>query len=92
LAHRPDALLRVRQTRSQGSKSGSGRQRNVAGGIAVPDRELRKLEDRRVLLIDDVLTTGTTAEACARALLAAGATGVDLAVAARVREAPDVSI
>jgi len=44
------------------------------------------------LLIDDVLTTGATAEACAKALLKAGASAVDLATVARVRDAADYPI
>lgn len=92
LAYLPDALVRVRHTASQGGKSGSGRRRNVAGAFVVPERRRRQVEGRRILLVDDVLTTGATAEACARALLQAGARAVDLAVAARVRETPGPSI
>jgi predicted amidophosphoribosyltransferase len=44
----------------------------------------RRIVDRRVLLIDDVMTSGATANACTTALLAAGATSVDVLVAARV--------
>ena len=88
----PDALVRARHTASQGGKSGSGRRRNVAGAFSVPPARARQVEGRRILLIDDVLTTGATAEACAKALLKAGASAVDLAVVARVRESPGVAI
>ncbi len=86
LAFLPDALVRKRATDSQGGKSGAGRRRNVAGAFAVPDGRRRQVEGRRILLVDDVLTTGATAEACAKALLQAGAAAVDLATVARVRE------
>jgi ComF family protein len=88
----PDALVRSKRTESQAGKSGSGRRRNVAGAFTVPAGRRRQVEGRRILLIDDVLTTGATAEACARALLAAGARAVDLAVVARVREAASLAI
>ena len=87
LAYLPDALVRRRATESQGGKSGSGRRRNVAGAFTVPKGRRRQVQGRRILLIDDVLTTGATAEACAKALLQAGAAAVDLATVARVREA-----
>ena len=81
----PDALERRRPTASQGGKSAQGRARNVAAAFAAPRPE--RVKGKRVLLIDDVLTTGATAQACARALLVAGAISVDLAVVARVKEA-----
>ena len=92
LAYLPDALVRARRTDSQGGKSGSGRRRNVAGAFAVPEIRRSKVEGRRIVLIDDVLTTGATAEACAKALLKAGASAVDVAVVARVREAANLEV
>jgi len=86
VAYWPDALVRRRATQSQGGKSGSGRRRNVAGAFAVAPAWRRRIEGKRLVLVDDVLTTGATAEGCARALLAAGAARVDVAVIARVND------
>ena len=82
----PQVLQRLKDG-GQAGKSASGRRRAVAGAFEVPERSKRLVEGRRVLVVDDVMTTGSTAEACARALLRAGARAVDLAVVARVRDA-----
>ena len=87
----PDALARIADTASQGSKSARGRRLNVKDAFVVTPRGRMKVRGRRILLIDDVLTTGATADACAKALLEAGARSVDLAVIARVRAARDVT-
>lgn len=88
----PDALVRRRPTDTQAGKSGSGRRRNVAGAFEVPARKRERVAGLRILLVDDVLTTGATAEGCARALKAAGASAVDLAVVARVKQAAGLTI
>jgi ComF family protein len=92
LSYLPDALVRRRATDTQGGKSGSGRRRNVAGAFEVPPVRARQVAGKRILLIDDVMTTGATAEGCARALKAAGAVRVDVAVVARVKEMSGLTI
>lgn len=92
LDYLPDALVRRKATESQGGKSGSGRRRNVAGAFVVPQGRVAKVAGRHIVLIDDVMTTGATAEGCARALKAAGAASVRLAVVARVRERTGLTI
>ena len=71
-------------TASLGEKSAAERAAEVAGAFAVRPSRAGRLVGKRVLLIDDVMTSGATANACAAALLAAGAASVDVLVAARV--------
>ena len=70
----PKALVRVHAARRQEGLSLDERLANVAGAFAVPDPE--RVEGKRVLLVDDVITTGATVAACAQALLAAGAQSI----------------
>ena len=75
------ALRRLRHSAPQSGLSSAARRRNVAGLFDVADR--RSIEGRRVLLVDDVLTTGATAQAAARALKRAGAAQVIVLTLAR---------
>jgi ComF family protein len=79
-----DALIRLHATRTLGGKSAAERREEVAGAFAVRPRCASLLEGRRILLIDDVMTSGATAAACAESLLAAGASAVDVLVGVRV--------
>ena len=81
-----DALHRVRATRQLAHMSQDTRDAEVAGSIAVRPRRLARIVGAQVVLVDDVLTSGSTANDCARALLAAGAAGVDVLVAARASD------
>src|SRR5487761_210982 len=76
-----DLLERRRATPSQGRSGRAERRRNVRGAFAL--KRGRGVAGRRVLLVDDVLTTGATVSECARTLLDAGATAVDVLTLAR---------
>ncbi len=81
----PLALRRVRATPSQGAMpSAKARRRNMRGAFQVPDSYLAAIHNRDILLVDDVLTTGATADACARVLKRAGAAKVNVLALARV--------
>jgi ComF family protein len=83
----PHVLRRTRATPSQVGLTQDQRRRNVAGAFEVPKNRRAAVAGRRVLLVDDVITTGATVEACARALKRAGAASVDVLVLAMVTDA-----
>ncbi|HQT76929.1 MAG TPA: double zinc ribbon domain-containing protein [Rhodopila sp.] len=80
----PDGLQRVRRTAPLDDKSPRERALEVAGSIVVRPGRAARFAGTSVLLVDDVMTSGATANACAAALLSAGATAVDVLTAARV--------
>jgi len=86
-----DAVKRVRATATQAGLTNSNRRKNVAGAFRVARKT--QVAGKRILLVDDVMTTGATATACALALKRAGASSVTLLTLARVdrRFAPLVS-
>jgi ComF family protein len=79
-----DILRRVKRTRPQVGLSRNERAENLQGALRVASGARARLEGRRILLVDDVLTTGATANAASRALLRGGASAVDLLTFARV--------
>jgi len=102
LAHRLGALTglvvdtglvrRTRRTRQQVGLSGDGRQRNVAGAFAVDPDLLVRTRGRRIVVVDDVYTTGATVKAVTRALRKAGVEAVDVVTFARVVIGADLPI
>ncbi len=75
------ALCRTRWTKPQTTLSRKERQRNVKGAFAVACAE--RIEGKRILVVDDVYTTGSTVNECAQVLMKAGARWVDVLTLAR---------
>jgi ComF family protein len=80
----PDALVRVKATTPHIDMGRLARLRNVAGAFAVHPGWKQRIADKRILLVDDVFTTGATVGGCARVLLQGGARAVDVLTLARV--------
>ena len=80
----PEAVIRVKVTRQQVGLGAREREDNVRGAFRVPPEQEIAVAGRRVLLIDDVYTTGATVSAAAKALKRGGAAAVDVLTFARV--------
>jgi ComF family protein len=87
-----DALKRVKATVQQVGLSRPQRAVNVQGAFRVPPEGKAAVTGRRLVIVDDVLTSGATVDGCARALLRAGAANVDVLIFARVADPLRTSI
>jgi ComF family protein len=87
-----ELLQRSRATEQQVGLSRAQRASNVQGAFRIPPERQSEVLGARIVLIDDVLTSGSTVDACARALLRAKAAQVDVLVFARVVDSPKAPI
>ncbi|WNO52664.1 ComF family protein [Stakelama saccharophila] len=83
-SRRVDPLLRTRSTPALRGMGPDARRRTVRGAFALREGARRDVEDRNVVLVDDIYTSGATSDACVRLLKQAGARSVVVAVWARV--------
>ena len=79
-----DVLIRTRDTPPQTGLNGAERRKNLRNAFSI--RNEKKISGKSILLVDDVYTTGSTVNECARVLVKAGASRVDVLTLARVRE------
>ncbi len=86
----PEILYRHKATPSQGGQSQKGRFRNVKGAFTIPDAIKNTLENKTIILIDDVMTTGATIEACTKTLKRGGAQKVYALTLSRVVRAQQI--
>ena len=88
-ASMPRALARRRKTAPHANMLAHSRWRNVKGAFAMHPSAKGRIRDKRIVLIDDVMTTGATVSTCAEVLLRAGAANVDVLTLARVLRADE---
>lgn len=79
-----DALIRRKSTPTLGGLGRKARERTLRGAIAVNPMRMQQVKARDVILVDDVLTSGATSDACVQLLLSEGASSVRIACFARV--------
>jgi ComF family protein len=84
VASDPALVVRRKNTRQQVGLSADARQRNVAGAFVAHPQAAARLRGRRVVIVDDVMTTGATVKAVTRALKAGGVERIDVISFARV--------
>jgi len=82
-----DVLIKIKETLSQVELSGKEREENIKGVFVIKNKE--KIEGEKILLVDDVYTTGATMKECARILKEAGAKEIIGIVVARARPDED---
>jgi len=85
----PGAIVRSRRTRTQTRLTPEERSANVRHAFSVPDGARNRLRGRHLLLVDDVITTGATLNACAAALFDAGARTLSYVTFGRARASGD---
>jgi predicted amidophosphoribosyltransferase len=85
IPHDPHILRRLKATPSQGGLSKEEREKNVKKAFVVSSKAKPRIQDKNILLIDDVMASGATLRFCAERLLTEGARSVKVQVACRSR-------